>query len=154
MCLSWLEHHPVNQRVTGSILHQGTCVGGRFGPWSSVYWRQLIDVSLSHGCFSPSLSPCLSLSLESVSISLGEDKKDSVRYVKDLLQLLCMTYQKYIVIQITETYFSDMFDLHPQFLANSSQTPWNFLSDGSNKGVSCVNEVTSGPHPRVGASYY
>ena len=34
-----------------------------------------MDVSLSHQCFSPSLSPSLPLSLKSVSMSLDKDKK-------------------------------------------------------------------------------
>ena len=28
----WIEHGPVNQRVTGSILSQGTCLGCGPGP--------------------------------------------------------------------------------------------------------------------------
>ena len=30
----WIEHWPVNQRVTGSIPSQGTCLGCRPGPHS------------------------------------------------------------------------------------------------------------------------
>ena len=45
----WLAHHPIQQKVVGSIPHWG------------MYGRQLIDVSLPHRCFSPSLfSPFLS----------------------------------------------------------------------------------------------
>ena len=29
----WIEQWPVNQRVTCSILSQGTCLGCRSGPW-------------------------------------------------------------------------------------------------------------------------
>ena len=48
--LSWLEHHPVHQKVAGSM------------PSQDVYRRQPIDVSLSQRCFSLSLSLSLSLS--------------------------------------------------------------------------------------------
>ena len=54
---------------------QGTCLGGRFRPYQGVYKKQPIDVSLLHGCFSPSLP----LSLKSISISSGEDKKEKER---------------------------------------------------------------------------
>ena len=42
---------------------QGTHLGCRFGPQSGRYERQLVDVSLLHGCFSP-LSPSLPVSLK------------------------------------------------------------------------------------------
>ena len=45
--LSWLECHPIHQKVVGLIPSQGT------------YRRQLVKVSLSHWCFS--LFPFLSL---------------------------------------------------------------------------------------------
>ena len=45
---------------------QGTGLGGRFGPQLGVCKKQPIHVSLSHRCFSPSLSPSLPLSLESI----------------------------------------------------------------------------------------
>ena len=51
-------------RVEGSVPGQGMCE------------RQLINVSLSHQCFSP-LSPSLALSLKSTSVSLGEGTKKS-----------------------------------------------------------------------------
>ena len=38
--------------------------------------RQLIDVSLLHRRFSPSLSPYLPLFLKSISMSSGDDKKE------------------------------------------------------------------------------
>lgn len=51
----------------------------------------------------------------------------------------------YLVIQMTEIYFSCVFDLCPWFLAHSSPDPWDFLSIESD--VSChVNEVTFGKH--------
>ena len=34
MWLSWLEHHPIDQNVAGSIPGQGTCLGCRFSPQS------------------------------------------------------------------------------------------------------------------------
>ena len=71
--LSWLKCHPVNWKMVGSIPGQGTCLGCRFGPSQGECKRQLIDVSLSHQCFSPSLSPSLPLSLKSISMSSGED---------------------------------------------------------------------------------
>ena len=47
----WTECWPVNQRVTGSIPSQGTCLACGPGPQLGV-------------CFSPSLSPSLSLPLK------------------------------------------------------------------------------------------
>ena len=29
----WIEHSPANQKITGSIPSQGTCLGCRYGPW-------------------------------------------------------------------------------------------------------------------------
>ena len=43
----WIECRPVNQRVTGSIPSQGTCLGCGPGPQLRVHERQPhIDVSL------------------------------------------------------------------------------------------------------------
>ena len=43
----WIEHWPVNQRVTGSIPNQGTCPGYRPGPQQGGCERQPhTDVSL------------------------------------------------------------------------------------------------------------
>ena len=43
----WIEHQPVNQRVTGSIPSQGTCLGCGPGPRWGVHERQPhMDVSL------------------------------------------------------------------------------------------------------------
>ena len=43
----WIECQPANQRVTGSILGQGSCLGYGPCPWWGVYKRQpLTDVSL------------------------------------------------------------------------------------------------------------
>ena len=60
----WIECGAVNQRVTGSIPSQGTCLGFGPAPWLGVCERQPTDVSLSHQCFSPSLSPSLPFSLK------------------------------------------------------------------------------------------
>ena len=50
--VQWIEHQPENQRVTGSIPSQGTCLGCGPGPQWRVHQRQPhIDVSL---LFSPS----------------------------------------------------------------------------------------------------
>ena len=43
----WIERRPANQRVTGSIPSQGTCLGCRPGAWLRVCERQPIDVYLS-----------------------------------------------------------------------------------------------------------
>ena len=52
----WIERQPANQRVTGSIPSQGTCLGCRPGPWWGVYEKQPhTDVSLP-----PLLLPFLS----------------------------------------------------------------------------------------------
>ena len=43
----WIEHGPVNQRVTGSIPSQGTCLVCRPGPqWGTHEKQPHIDVSL------------------------------------------------------------------------------------------------------------
>ena len=48
----WIEHQPVNHRVSSLIPSQGTCLGFGLGPWWGVHERQPhIDVSL---CLSPS----------------------------------------------------------------------------------------------------
>ena len=42
----WIEHGPVNQRVTGLIPSQGTCLGYGPSPWWGMQERQPhIDVS-------------------------------------------------------------------------------------------------------------
>ena len=43
----WIEHQPVNWKVTGSIPSQGTCLGCRPGPQMGVCERQPINISLS-----------------------------------------------------------------------------------------------------------
>ena len=55
MWLGWLERGPVNQRVTGFVFGQGTCLGCGFGPGRGAYKSWLRNVSLSHRCFSLSL---------------------------------------------------------------------------------------------------
>ena len=42
----WIEHWSVNQKATGSIPCQGTCLGCRPGPQSGACKSHLIDVSL------------------------------------------------------------------------------------------------------------
>ena len=49
------------QKVTGSIPGQGTCLSCGFGPCRVARERQLMDVSLSCRCVSP--SPALSLKI-------------------------------------------------------------------------------------------
>ena len=53
MWLSWLECHPVNQMVVGSVPGQDTRLGCGFGPWWGAYGKQPIDVSLSLLPFPP-----------------------------------------------------------------------------------------------------
>ena len=74
-------HHPANQRVVGWIPSQGTFLGCGFGPGRGAYKRQLVNVSPSHQCFSPSLSPSLFLSLKSMGMSLGKDLKKEETHV-------------------------------------------------------------------------
>ena len=42
----WIEHWPVNQKVTTLIPSQGPCLGCGPGPWLGVRERQLMDVPL------------------------------------------------------------------------------------------------------------
>ena len=60
----WIENQLVNQKVVGSIPSQGICLGRRLGPQLRACERQLIDVSLTHCCFFPSMSLYLPLSLK------------------------------------------------------------------------------------------
>ena len=55
----WIEHQPAQQKVAGSIPGQGTGLGCRQGPQLGECERQPVSVSLTHPCFSPSLSPFL-----------------------------------------------------------------------------------------------
>ena len=58
----------------------------------------------------------------------------------------------YLILQVTKIYFLYIFDLPPLFLSQSSQSPWNFLSVESDKGIFCfINEVTFGKHLRMRA---
>ena len=50
----WIEHRPVNQRVTGSISSQGTCLCFRPGPQEGVYEREPhMNIFLSYPLFLP-----------------------------------------------------------------------------------------------------
>ena len=60
----WTECRPANQRVAGPIPSQGTGLGCGPGPQLEACERQLINVSLTYQCFSPSLSPPSPLSLK------------------------------------------------------------------------------------------
>ena len=55
-------HCSANQKVADLIPGQGICLGCGFGPLLGMCKRQLIHVSLSHQCFSPSLFLSLPLS--------------------------------------------------------------------------------------------
>ena len=71
-----LGRGPINQKVTGSVLHQSTCLGCRFSLGRGVYAGHPINDSLSHRRFSPSLSPSTPPSLKSMSMSLGRGAKN------------------------------------------------------------------------------
>ena len=55
---------PTKQKVASSIPCQGARLDCGFGPRQGTYEKQSINVSLSHKCFSPFLSPSLPLSLK------------------------------------------------------------------------------------------
>lgn len=60
-----------------------------------------------------------------------------------LFAILWFIRNMYLVLWMIKIYFSDVFGLYPQFLAQSSWTPWNLLSVASDRGVFCYeNEVT------------
>ena len=63
--LSWLEHHPVQQKVASSIASQGTYLSCGFDPWLGCVWEVTIDVS--------HIDVSLSLSFKSINISSSED---------------------------------------------------------------------------------
>ena len=78
MWLSWLERHPIHQKVEGSIPSQGIYLGCGFDSWLWHILKAVIDICLSHlFLFFLSLSLSLSLFLSSIkingNISLGED---------------------------------------------------------------------------------
>ena len=60
----WIEGQLATQKVSGPIPSQGTCLGYGPRPQWGVCERQPIDVSITHRCLSPSLSPSLPLSLK------------------------------------------------------------------------------------------
>ena len=60
----WIECQPARQKLAGLIPSQGTCLGCGPDPQLGAWERQLIYVSLTHRCFSPSLSLSLPLSLK------------------------------------------------------------------------------------------
>ena len=71
----WIEHRHGNQRVASLIPNQGTCLGWGPGPWLGVCERQPVDVSLTHQCFSSSLSPSLPISLKINKTFFKNEKK-------------------------------------------------------------------------------
>ena len=93
MWLSWLEHRPISQKVVGSIPGKGTFLVVGSVSSQGTYGRQTIDVSLSHQCFSLSLTLSLSLSLspptlpflKSISMSLSEDYKKEKKKVNPVI---------------------------------------------------------------------
>ena len=63
----WVDCRPINEKLHGLVPSQGTCLGGRIGPWLGAWERQPIDVSLTHQCFFLSLSSSLPTSLEMIA---------------------------------------------------------------------------------------
>ena len=80
MWLSWLEHCPLDPKVTGSVPSQGTCPSCRVSRGQDVL-EKASNVSLSHG------SLCLSLSLflsamticPQVRIKIKEEEERTVK---------------------------------------------------------------------------
>ena len=72
----WVEHLPANWKVGGSIPGQCTCLGWRPGLQLRAWERQLIGVSLTYLCFSPSLSPSLPFSLKNKLNVLKKSRMD------------------------------------------------------------------------------
>ena len=65
--LSWLEHHPVHQKIAGSIPGQGTDLGCGLNPLS--------------GCIQEAAKPCFSFSsflYKSINIFSDEDLKSAL----------------------------------------------------------------------------
>ena len=58
------ECRPAKQKVSGSISWSGHMPGLWSGPWLGCVQEATIDVSLTHQCFSSSLSPSLPLCLK------------------------------------------------------------------------------------------
>ena len=74
--VSWLEPHPIDQKVIGSIPHQGGYLGFRFNLCQGTYKKA------TNGCFSfTSLSLSLFLSI-SVSLSFSNEKKKKYPQVR------------------------------------------------------------------------
>ena len=65
-----MEHHPMHQKVAGSVLGKGTYLGCRFNPWLGYV------LEATGACFSLTLM-FLSLSLKSINISLVKIVKKS-----------------------------------------------------------------------------
>ena len=59
----WIECWPMNPRLVSLIPSQDMYLGCGPGPQLGVCKRQPANVSLTHTCFSPSLSPSLPISL-------------------------------------------------------------------------------------------
>ena len=66
----WIEHWPVNQRVTSSIPSQGTCLGCRPGPQQGTMWE-----ATTQWCLSPSLSPFIPFCLKINKYNLKKRRK-------------------------------------------------------------------------------
>ena len=94
------------QKVAGLIPSQSTCRGCGFSPgWGALYEKHLIDVSVSHQCFCPSLSlPPFPLS----KIKKAKEKKHvvlhglTVKSIYIVIIMLKMTFElNKLIIVIT-----------------------------------------------------
>ena len=82
--------HPAKRKAAGSIPGEGTCLGWGFGPWLG-HIRGTTNWCYSHQCFSPSLSPSLTLSLKINKWNLK--KKNRVLQTDHCLQeVVCVSW--------------------------------------------------------------
>ena len=107
----WTECPPANQRVTGLIPSQGTCLGCRPGPQQGAHeWQPYTDVSLP-------LSPSLSFSLRINKIFFK--KLQCLHYLHILLQITKIQYVKK---------FCQKYNRSMQLLSHFPQVALKFLN--------------------------
>lgn len=63
----------------------------------------------------------------------------SQRHDVEVNTLRVLWYYHLQNVHVMKMCFSDIFALHPQFLASISQSPWNFHIDESNGSILCYN---------------
>ena len=75
---------------------------------------------------------------------LGSWDISDLAFIQGALGVQYCDFKKYtyLVIQMTNRCFSYVVTFHPQFLAYSSQSPWNFLG-GKNNGSICYYNICS-----------